>query len=583
MFLAFLLFLTSCSNDLCLFDVDGTMIDLSDLRVAKENYHYTDPTYGEFVFHICGDLLKSDADVPSCGVENAGWSGAAVDNDGNCYLTAASDSFTVTKTTDTTFHIEFAADTDKEPDSIDEVRTVYDFVCDDSTNTEPLGVSVRDEAHNRYIIIQHSVKCDSPYQPTPQPTPVGNMVFTKASTTKQGLGIQFNLSEFEVLERGPISQDGGQYELIFGPGHLIKCPFPYNCQHITPSSLYVCRSGNLARRNDNLGAFNFDKGYCASYGIANSSIQFNQDGISESEGVYAKYLSNDAGKTANVFFKCDASSKSHVLSLVSMKSNNDQLEVSVRTSDSCIRTVTPVPDPSHEFCVHSSIQSSHKVEFDLRELNVLHGYSQDVTITNLGNQQKTATKVVMQPCGALSCPDNYNCGSETRSSFWKCVDNSCESAGDVAAGDFHLTRTGVEVTTAEFGSSLYGAKTASVEYRCDINADSIYIDQSGTLDSSGKTTIKVYGKEFCPLDKTPEEEGGDGLSGGAIFLIILVCVVVAYFGFGIIIIYIKDHTFSIPNKSFWIEFGACIKASLSFIFSCGKSVDSNLQSKYDAI
>ncbi|OHT07265.1 hypothetical protein TRFO_24599 [Tritrichomonas foetus] len=572
--------LVTCKNDKCILDFDGVLIDLSELNIANNNYHYTSAEWGEYAFRLCGDLDKSDSKVPACGVNVTGWAGAGI-HSGKCYPTAATDSQIVTKLSATQFHVEYGADTDSEPGSVDEVHTIHEFDCvDTQVSGDPVSVSISDEGKNRYITLKYKINCiQLSNTPTPTPTPVCDPIFTKASTTKPGLGIQFDLREFKTLQHGPVIIDDGNYELHFAPGSYKQCPLPYNCRHITPASIYVCRAGDLVRKsaNQSLKSLQEQLGFCTSFGVASHALKFDQDGIQESDGVYARYNSNDLGKSANVYFKCNEKGDLHELTLASkMKGEGNVLNFTVTTPDVCIRTVTPVPDPAHRYCIHSSSFQNKNISFDLRDYNLATGYSGTVKLSDTSTSTTANAEFIIQPCGVLGCPTGYSCGSEVESSFWKCTDKTCVSVGDITTGDLHLDRSDANSISAKFGSSLYGTKTASILYTCSESHSEMTIESNATVDANGIYSVRVKGQMFCPKIKK-------GISAGAIFLIILASVIFLYILFGTLIMSLLRAHLTFPNQNFWIQFGLCVKEAVMFIFTCGKGADMTMKSTYDKV
>lgn len=593
-----LFFLASCSNPNCIINIGDRYVDLSNLKIANNNYHYTDEEFGSFSFRLCGDLIENDPQVPSCGLSEKGWAGAANGKDAQgqtqCYQTAATDSLKVEKISDTEFHIQYGSDTDQEPTSVDEVRTIYEFHYTKQQSTEdPVSVKISDEAKNRFITLRFELNYQYlPYKPTPLPVPIFNPEFVQQSTTKQGMGIRFNLSEFQEFEQTTLYDDEN-IELQFSPGNFINCPFPYNCRHYTPSSLYICRAGKaVSSKKSNLNKIHEEKGYCSSYGIAGASTTFDQKGLSESDGVNVYYKNRDATKSAKVFFSCDESLSPHEIKLKSkMTGDENNINLEVRTSDTCIRVVTPVPDPVREYC-HTEIKvHGTSLNVDLRDFGQGSGYKVNNVVIkdeNTGSVIEKDVTFIISPCGALGCPTGFSCSTsklndEPISSFWKCSSSShtCVSIASITTSDvIYEADDSVDGVVVRFGSSLFGNKNAAIQYVCQKGANTPILESNATFDSTNNIyKVRIRHNDFCTSSSNKKKK----LSGGAIFLIILVVVAFLYFGVGTAILSFKNKEFTFINKGFWVEFGLCIKEAVTHIFSCSKISDNLMKSTYDKI
>lgn len=594
LFVSFLL-LADCKNTNCIINVGDKYVDLSNLKIANSNYHYNHPTEGNFSFRLCGDLIENDPLVPPCGLSEKGWAGAAngLDAKGNtqCYQTAATDSFDAKKISDTQFTIEYGSDTDLEPGSVDEVHTIFDFnYIKQQTTEDPVSVDISDKAKDRIITLTFKINFEYlPNKPTPTPVPVFNPEFLKESQTKSGMGIRFNLSEFPSFTQ-TVQTDGENIEVDFSPGNFINCPFPYNCRHYTPSSLYLCRAGKSVSKQ--IKAVHEEKGYCSSFGVASTSTSFDQSGLSEGDGVNINYKSDDPSKSAKVFLKCDTTLDPHVLKLGSKLTGDDKtVSFTMRTSDTCIRTVTPVPDPIRGYCKHELTVHGTDLVVDLRDISQESGYEVNnakITDEKTGKLIADDASFRIHPCGSLGCPTGYSCSTsqkndEASSSFWKCLSSThkCESIGSITSSDVSFEAdNSVDGVVVRFGSSLFGNKNATIQYVCQEDANTPIVESNATFDSTNNVyKIRIRQKQFC----TSSAKKSKSLSGGAIFLILLACIVFLYAVVGTIVLSVMKKEFTFPNKDFWIEFGLCIKEACTHICSCSKVSDNLMKSTYDKI
>lgn len=598
-FLFSFFFLANCKNINCIINIGDHYVDLSELKIANNNYHYVDsnPDNGNFSFRLCGDLIENDPLVPSCGYTVKGWAGAAyrLDAQGNldCYQTAATDSFEVKVINDKEFHIQYGSDTDEEPGSVDEVHTIYEFHYEENQKTEdPVSVTVRDEAKNRFVTLTFQLNYKFlPNKPTPTPIPIFNPEYIQESKTKPGMGIRFNLSEFSRFDETYIL-DGENIDVQFSPGNYIDCPFPYNCRHYTPSSLYLCRAGNELRSKPKIKGIHEEKGFCSSFGVVSASITYDQSGLSEGEGVNVNYKSNDPSKSAKVFFSCDESLAPHELRLKTKITGDDKsVNIQMRTSDTCIRVATPVPDPIRGYCKTQVKVHGTDLLVDLRDLSQDSGYkvtNAKITDQDTGLVIEEGNTFIVHPCGALGCPSGFTCpktktNDDAISSFWNCHPStgSCESIGSITTSDIAFEADdSVDGVVVRYGSSLFGNKNATIQYVCQEGANTPILESNATFDSTNKIyKIRMRHKSFC----TPFSKKKKSLSGGAIFLILLAVIAFLYFVVGTIIVSIIKKEFTFINKEFWVEFGLCIKEACMRICSCSKASDNLMKSTYDKI
>lgn len=577
----FLLFVAPIFAQTCVFNVGGKNIDLSYLTITKQNYFYHHSEWGDFNIRLCDDLIQ-DGTLPSCVQNTIGWAGVGVTN-GKCYQTAATDSFVVKKISESQFTITYGSDTDSEPTSIDQVQTTHLFQCVDSnTSIDPININIDDINKNRILTLTYQIICN--FVPaTPSPTPAVDMSFSKESQTQSGLGILFNLNELGDMDR-EIAYSDDNYQFVFSPGKYVNCPFPYNCQHETNSSLYVCHTGKIM---NGANIISEPKGYCSSFAVPNSQMAFSQNGISEDQGVKVHYTDSNNKRTADIYFKCDTSKPLHEISLDGKPNGDDaHVEFTVRTPDTCIRAPTPVPDPLHRYCTYQPSGYSSPI-FDLFRLNqdAVSGINGVVYNEETGVVIENHLMFFIQPCGSIECPSGYSCSSNDeiqKSSFWKCSSTTkqCMSVANVTTGNLVFENINNKLV-GRFGSTLFGKKNAEMFFTCNPNEKSLGVDPNVYYNTKDDVyRITLINEAFC----WNQNDSSNSLSGGAIFLIVLLVVVVLYIAIGMIYIYVRNGSLGFPNKNFWMEFGLCIREACIYIFTCNRrNADNLMKSTYDKI
>ncbi|KAF2068795.1 hypothetical protein CYY_009880 [Polysphondylium violaceum] len=178
--------------------------------------------------------------------------------------------------------------------------------------------------------------------------------------------------------------------------------------------------------------------------------------------------------------------------------------------------------------------------------------------------------------------------------------NTYRNTGDLASGSFVNYNAGssgggaIKYTTTGSPCKSGNTRTTTVQMTCTPGKANIVTGADENPVGSCLYEVQLSGKSACPTT-TPTTSGtttgGDdgsshsqetssshsgekpkkkGLSGGWIFIIILLCSITVYLVVGVIINAKVRHmhgTDMIPNKNFWVEFGALIKDGVFFIKS----------------
>ena len=554
----FLVACALCGNPDCVFNVNGSLFDLSSLTIANSNYVHDVPDYGQFTFRLCGPMLDSPT-LPSCA--RSGFSAACVTPVGGCYLAGAVDSMKVELLPgeEFDFKIEYGANTGDEGRRISEVITIHQFACDPSkTQGVPEKVEIDEHNRNRYITLSYRTREACPRQvspPTPTPRPQFNDVLD-VQGPDPSWAIHLNLSDFSAGEAS-VFVENEHRELFYSPAGTIPCPFPYNCRGVREASVFLCTTG------DSLGnSLDNTRGDCIAYGVAGSDTVIEKGSVDGARVVYK----SPQGQTANVGWKCeDTDLPLHEFKFYSNPSGDtNTVNFDVKALDACFRK-----NPYPEYCAWSG----NGLSFDLRTMNNGNtGISQDVEISQYSGDIVKG-KMFLQPCGLMRCPADYDCDDFVNSSVWLCnADKNCYSVGNAMTGDFEL----------DVGSAIKAVyrdpvrKTEiTITYACDRAIEGLAIEQNGTQSGDSMFQIRVLGNAFCV------KADNDNLTGGAIFLICLGIAALIYFVGGTILVSVNTGVISIPHPEFWAEFGECVKDGFMFIATCGRGAAS--RNMYDSI
>ena len=548
------------ANPDCVFNINGSLFDLSSLEIANSNYVYDAGDYGTFTFRLCGPMI-SGSSTPPC--SRPGFSAACVTKDGACYLAGAVDSAEVELLPgeEFDFKIEYGANTGDEGRRISQVITIHQFACDESRSTGiPDKVEIDEHNRNRYITLSYRTREACPKKvdpPTPTPRPNVAGVLDVVSEVDASWSMHLNLSEFAAGETS-VFVENEHRELFYSPGGTVRCPFPYNCRGVRDASVFLCTTGDtIANALDNT------RGDCIAYGVAGPDTVIERG--AKSDGAKVTYRSAQ-GESVTVGWNCeDTDLAHHEFKFYSMPSGDDKnLAFEVKALDACF-----LKNPYPSYCAWNG----DGLEFDLRLMNGgKEGISQDVDISQYSGEIMKG-KIFLQPCGLIRCPSGYNCEGFVNSSAWLCnSDKMCYSVGNAMTGEFQLT-------VNDEAKALYQdpvRKTGiEVRYVCDAGTNGLVIERNATQSSDAMFQIRALSNAFC------KGKGKSGITGGAIFLIIVAVGFLLYFSVGTLVVFLTTGFIKIPNSEFWFLFGECIKDGFLFLATCGRQ--GPLRNEYDSI
>jgi hypothetical protein len=172
----------------------------------------------------------------------------------------------------------------------------------------------------------------------------------------------------------------------------------------------------------------------------------------------------------------------------------------------------------------------------------------------------------------VGCPEDSDCGAYAKetANIWNCVgvdDKNCYPIGDRKYGldlDFVNPENRSRGVIATDGGAANG-ETALIEFFCDPELEVGTVVQDDLSDEeNGRISFFVLTSEVC----NPEETGR--LTGGAIFLFVILGLIVLYFGVGTLVNWLIGGYVDVLNGKFWLEIWASLVGAIMFIVSCGK-------------
>ena len=456
--------------------------------------------------------------------------------------------------------------------------TEIDFICD---HTVPSGqiylpnkVLLQDESSILSFSIRLSDSCPVGVTPTPPPpfypdypsfsplpSPLPSPIPYLFSSNNTHY-IYIDLSEinqpikessFNIVSRGSFRK----IYHIWKPWGLISCPKGGNCKGYDTATSWVCwfddlqdyvcyPIGNiyLGLSIDIINDRNFELGSKISYEGAN--------------GVKMGLLAHCLEDASNTFPLTPSASYSIGMGGI------EYLFESI-TNLSCPKKfitpivpipheTTPKPNPNIPIKLNERfIQNKKEIFINLSKLNNFQ--KEIVLVSKTNNFEKSIIYFNFEK--RINCLDNYICDKYEPSNIWKCFNNflyipTCFPIGDIRFGlninliNSNNIENGIEVT---YKGGLDNYST-SFHFLCDPKIDFYNINYLGFQSNNKNLLINIYSKNICsyPSKKIPK-------NFNLIFLIILIIlfILISYFGLGIYLIFIFNNQINIPNKLFWIK------------------------------
>jgi hypothetical protein len=218
------------------------------------------------------------------------------------------------------------------------------------------------------------------------------------------------------------------------------------------------------------------------------------------------------------------------------------------------------------------------VEVDLFKLKSL---SQSVVLGYGTNYE--LDWIEFHPTTPKPAPSGYRVldgdGASAVANVWRCVQHSVEGAfcSSIGQAKYGLTWTlngndADKGVVATFGAG-YGGAVTHLQFLCNwtVEHGEIVFDDVGAFSPSWIFVIHVHSRMFCPNYKA----GLRVLSGGSVFLMILLVGVTVYLFVGVLWNLLLRDKIEIPNVELWGEVRLSILTAILFIFTCrkGKTMD----------
>lgn len=425
--------------------------------------------------------------------------------------------------------------------------------------------------------------------PTPKPIPSPNPLELWHNETHY---IEIDLSRlYQEVFRGKLFLLGlqqlvGHVYVEYDPWNQLPCPQNYSCDEFQNSK------ANVWACWDN---------YCHPAGDKHIGIQINK----LNNGAYIRY-DGAYGVDAEFRIDCDPALFSNAITLgyssaVIYHTSLTAPEFVFNSTSGAVcaqkfSSPTPIPDPAptnspknlnpNVVFSTSYIQDgkNYTVSLDLNKVPIIEG---DVVLGYSSTYE--LGKVKYSPVEHVPCPvGNYKCiGDNTN--VWRCVNTTdgqqtCYSIGD---SYYDFTIGLINKDHPDYGVEVYyhggmDNRTASFYYQCRYDlADGEYIIEDIGVRSPWTMAgqlhhMNIHSRHVCPVELIHKS-----ITGGAIFLLIVVTAALGYFVIGTLVIFITKGTVAIPNESFWMEFVGCIQTAVVFIFTCNRNKSMNMS--YDAI
>ena len=266
-------------------------------------------------------------------------------------------------------------------------------------------------------------------------------------------------------------------------------------------------------------------------------------------------------------------------------------------------TPEPTPLPDNKFYFHSEVKDGYFMEINLKDFAT---HREEVF---LGKQQTYRRTIIRyDPDQPMDCGGDV-CLGGGKTNIWKCYKENdgkehCYGVGDARQSlKFHTTDEFKDGITVTYGDGYAGYSTA-IQFLCNNSIARHTVDFDvigGEQTSTRRITLYAHTSDVCPkkvgptpLPTTPTPaptpSGGDSqvvapgagpVTGGSVFMLLIVIGVISYLVIGLFISYKSTGKFELPNGTFWSEFGTNVITGATFIFTCGKK--QTCGANYDAI
>jgi hypothetical protein len=358
------------------------------------------------------------------------------------------------------------------------------------------------------------------------------------------------------IRRGMIPAAGYQqnYTVFYQPCERMKCPVGYTCPDMGYASVLVCL--NSVRR-------------CESYGTIAEGI--NVVGSYDFDRMQLNYLNvthnhSSTRRMTIMNLTCNATvPQGHYLWEPVLSQADTVLSLKASTSMACVTfSPTPMPVIKGDMC---------ELEFGNSFLNLTmynvvnhsrqdpNGWQGEVTVGgDYGGQNAT---LHYQPCDGMSCPAKAQCEGDDYGTVWLCLGEQRHDC--IGYGLFYnnlTAETGDDSVIVTYTADRH--RQALVTFTQDPsvpNQTTLVLPRDVTV--TGTTlSFTVTVQSFLQLPAPPIGR----VTGGAVFLLIVIIAAVLYLSVGYAYAYVKFGTFQIPNPAFWDEVYSSILTAFAWIF-----------------
>ncbi|KAH0793087.1 hypothetical protein GPJ56_002982 [Histomonas meleagridis] len=414
--------------------------------------------------------------------------------------------------------------------------------------------------------------------PTPTPTPVisPNPFHIFHNDT------HYVFVDLEEIEEATLKEDmvlftQGKRSSIyteFSSWSLIPCPAGYECGEFTEANLWECWYDDdylpychpvADKRLPGLTSMLKD------YGDLDSGL------IIHYEGHY--------GVKMEIRAECDPASKNvdtlpidNLIVVYSHTTDGDEYAFETTSRYVCPSkfetpvapsgvTPTPEPEPHTINYVFESYAQGQHIKLDLSKLQS----DLEPVVLGFGKNHHRA-EIDYTPSQLTSCPQGYTCPSDVKQgNIWKCINqNYCWPIGDARYG-LHMSLVNesepLEGVAINYDGG-YARYEAHLIFQCNqsVPEHTIHFDEVGVQTRQNAIVLYAHTPDVCPVNSL-------GVTGGAVFLLIVILLVVLYFGIGTMIMFFVKGVVEVPFQSFWSEVCECVAATIKFVVTCGKGLD----------
>jgi len=248
------------------------------------------------------------------------------------------------------------------------------------------------------------------------------------------------------------------------------------------------------------------------------------------------------------------------------------------TSDRIPRSPSPTPVPSKykgPLSFQSTMINNTYAQLDLSLLDPV--VDQQVYVGYRGDLYRM--KIHYSPVEKVDCPKTgFECLGGAKSNIWYCGDYSqppdktirklCVPGGDIDAGlvvdnfDDNNPMSGIIINY----DGGYGNLTEThIIFQCNGSVPAHKVIFEPVIDRRFRSAASTYIARAHTSDVCPIALMRQSVTGGAVFLLIVILGVIGYFSILTLVFFVLKGQAAIPNEQFWYDFGY----SIFGLFHCG--------------